>query len=275
MRGWTPERGPDGPVFSLVFPVFNPGPAIERTIREVECFLAGAAEWEVLFVCDGCTDGTAFWLQELVGRWPGRVRVFTHAPNRGKGYTVRRGLEAARGRWRLFTDVDLAYGFDDVVRVALALRDGAEVAIASRLHPDSRLVVPPALQGSAYRRHLQSLAFSALVRWLLPLHQRDTQAGLKGLSARAAEVLLPRLRCDGFAFDCELLAACAVLGLPVVEVPVWVRYENAASTTNAHTIGRMLRALGAIRRDWRWVPRAGRPSGRSAGMPGGARRRAA
>src|SRR5690348_17664989 len=34
------------------------------------------------------------------------------SPNRGKGHAVRQGLLAARGDWRLFTDVDLAYGLD-------------------------------------------------------------------------------------------------------------------------------------------------------------------
>ena len=78
---------------------------------------------------------------------------------------------------------------------------------------------------------MQSLAFSALVRWLLPLKQRDTQAGLKGLSAAAAQTLLPRLSCDGFGFDCELLTACRHYGLTVEEVPVCVRYEDRRSTT--------------------------------------------
>jgi dolichyl-phosphate beta-glucosyltransferase len=174
-----------------------------------------------------------------------------YAPNRGKGHAVRRGLEAARGQWRLFTDVDLAYGFDDVLRLAETLRAGADVAIASRWHPDSRLIVPTALQGYAYRRHLQSRVFSTLVRWLLPLTQRDTQAGLKGLSARAAELLLPRLRCDGFEFDCELLTACARCGVAVAEVPVHVRYEDTTSTTSMRTMGQMLRALWQIRRAWR------------------------
>src|SRR5262249_8275616 len=154
-----------------------------------------------LFVCDGCTDGTSARLAELARDEPDRVRVLSYDRNRGKGYAVRHGLAAARGQWRLFTDVDLAYGFDDVAPLALTLQDGAEVAIAPRLHPDSGLLLPPRLQGYAYWRHLQSLAFAALVRLLLPLTQRDTQAGLKGLSARAAQRVLPHLRCDGFGFD--------------------------------------------------------------------------
>jgi dolichyl-phosphate beta-glucosyltransferase len=249
-------RGRGDSLSSLVIPAYNPGARVERTWDEVERFLGEApGAWEVLFVCDGCTDGTPERVARLARRDANRVRVLSYAPNRGKGYAVRHGLENARGAWRLFTDVDLAYGFDDVLRVARALWDGAAVAVASRAHPDSRAVVPTRLHGYAYRRHLQGAAFSALARLLLPIAQRDTQAGLKGMSARAASLVLPHLRCDGFGFDCELLTACARYGLPVVEVPVCVRLEDRASTTGLRSVGRMVGDLWRIRRDWRQPPR--------------------
>jgi glycosyltransferase involved in cell wall biosynthesis len=257
MQAPSPARGRNEPAFSLVFPTYNPGPCLDRTWHELCRFLDETpGDWEALFVCDGCTDGTPTRLIEWARLQPGRVRVLEHAPNRGKGYTVRRGLEAAQGRWRLFTDVDLAYSFDDVLRVAHALQVGADVAIASRTHPDSRVVVPSSLQGYAYGRHLQSQLFSMLVRRLLPVTQRDTQAGLKGMSARAAGLMLPHLRCNGFGFDCELLTACSRLGLTVQEVPVWVRYEDRASTTGPRHTLRMLRELWRIRRAWRRSPPA-------------------
>jgi dolichyl-phosphate beta-glucosyltransferase len=246
------QRGHEGAVTSLVFPTYNPGPMLERTWRELMRFLQRApGSWEVLFVCDGCTDGTPARLATLARAEAERIRVLTHAPNRGKGYAVRRGLEAARGEWRLFTDVDLAYGFDDVLRVAEALQAGAPVAIASRSHPESQMLLPTRLQGYAYRRYVQSLAFSALVRWLLPLKYRDTQAGLKGLCAAAAGKILPCLMCDGFGFDCELLTACVRYGLAVREVPVCVRYEDRASTTGFRATKQMLKELWQIRRSWR------------------------
>ncbi len=249
------ERGRDGPVTSLIFPTYNPGPILDRTWQALAQFLRQApGNWEVLFVCDGCTDGTPARLEELASA-AGRIRVLSYSPNRGKGYAVRRGLEAACGEWRIFTDVDLAYSFDDLVRAAGALQSGAEVVIASRAHPESQMILPTRLQGYLYRRHLQSLAFSALVRWLLPLRQRDTQAGLKGLSAAAAGRVLPLLSCDGFGFDCELLTACVRCGLAITEVPVCVRYEDRASTTNVLAVGQMLRELWRIRRAWR-RPRA-------------------
>jgi dolichyl-phosphate beta-glucosyltransferase len=252
------EGGTDDRLTSLVFPAYNPGPRqAERTWAEVRRFLDEAPrQWEVLFVCDGCDDGTPERLAELTRGDSARVRILSHAPNRGKGYAVRRGLGAARGAHRLFTDFDLAYGWDDVLRVARTLWDGAEVAAASRTHPDSRLVVPVGLQGYAYRRHLQSIIFGALARLLLPLKQTDTQAGLKGISARAAWLVLPHLRCDGFGFDCELLTACARYRLPVVEVPVHVRFEDRVSTTGLRATLRMIGELLQVRRDWRKAPPA-------------------
>jgi dolichyl-phosphate beta-glucosyltransferase len=241
---------------SLILPAYNPGSAIDATWEAVCEFLTTARDaWEVIFVCDGCSDGTADHLRRL-GSFGGGlpVRVLDYPINRGKGYAVRQGLLAARGQWRVFTDVDLAYGFDEIVRLARELRQGAPVAIASREHPDSQVLCPAKLLAYLYRRRLQSRLFSAVARWLLPIQQRDTQAGLKGLSATAVGQIVPRLRCDGFGFDCELLTACARLGFAVTEVPVRVNYRDAASTTGGRTMWRMLGDLCRIRRDWKTPP---------------------
>jgi glycosyltransferase involved in cell wall biosynthesis len=246
------NAGREGALTSLIFPTYNAGRLIERTWNEVKGFLRSATgNWEVLFICDGCTDNTAERLAQLTRGDSNRVRIVSYSPNRGKGYALRQGLAVSRGEWRIFTDVDLAYSFDDVLRVAQALHNGSHVAIASRCHPESRILVPISLQGYAYRRHLQSLTFSFITRAFLPLGQRDTQAGLKGLSAGVVRMILPHLSCDGFGFDCELLAACAYYGLAVKEVPVCVRYEDRSSTTGLGAIARMLKELWRIRRTWR------------------------
>jgi dolichyl-phosphate beta-glucosyltransferase len=250
------ERGRTEPLTSLVLPAYNPGRVIERTWFEVERFLHDApGRWECLFVCDGCTDGTPSRLRELTNN-DERCRVLSYEPNQGKGYAVRHGLEAARGDWRLFTDIDLAYGWDDVLRVARALWDGAEAVIASRTHQSSQARLPTSLLGYAYRRHLQGAVFGQIARLLLPISQHDTQAGLKGLTARAAWVILPHLRCDGFGFDCELLTACARYGFPVTEVPICVRFEDRASTTGLRSMGQMIGELWRIRQTWRNTPPA-------------------
>jgi glycosyltransferase involved in cell wall biosynthesis len=259
--------GQEGMMTSLIFPTYNAGTVIDQTWHQVKDFLCRApGNWEVLFVCDGCTDNTVDRLTQLTRADSNRVRIVSYLPNRGKGFALRQGLAAARGAWRIFTDVDLAYSVDDILRVAQVLHSGSHVAIASRSHPDSRILMPIRLQGYAYRRHLQSLVFSFIARALLPLAQRDTQAGLKGLSAGVVRMILPHLTCDGFGFDCELLAACAYYGLAVQEVPVCVRQDDRSSTTGFGAAVRMLKELWRIRRAWRAmpVPVAETPPGRQA-----------
>ncbi len=244
---------------SLVLPAYNSGPAIVRTWDEVRIFLEWQPDsWEVIFVCDGCTDGTRERLAKLAddANDP-RLKVLSYRQNRGKGYAVRTGLLAARGDYRIFTDVDLAYSFDDIRRLAERLQNGTPVAIASRQHPESQLILPVNVIGYLHRRQLQSQVFGWLTRRLLPLKQRDTQAGLKGMSAEVAQWILPQLTCDGFGFDCELLTVCERAGLWIEEIPVCVRYETGASTTGGRTALRMFRELWSIRQTWRQRPIVG------------------
>jgi dolichyl-phosphate beta-glucosyltransferase len=237
---------------SLVLPAFNPGAAIEQTWIAVCRFLAARTDsWEVLFVLDGCTDGTSDRLARLAENSAAPIRILSYARNQGKGYAVRTGLLAARGSVRLFTDIDLAYSFDDVLRVASSVRAGSSVVIASRAHRDSWIQLPAATIGYAFRRVVQGKVFGTIARCLLPISQRDTQAGLKGMTAEVAEAILPHLSCNGFGFDCELLTACARSGIQVTEVPVCVRYDGAVSTTSAGSGLKMLRELWRIRNAWR------------------------
>jgi dolichyl-phosphate beta-glucosyltransferase len=239
-------------LISLVLPTYNPGEKIDSIWASVLQFVRSRPEaWEVLFVLDGCTDGTADRLDRLADADSDpRVKVLAYAANRGKGHAVRTGLAAASGHVRAFTDVDLAYDFDDVLRVVGQVSDATPVAIASRPHPDSLLLIPDRMLWYAFRRKLQSIAFHAATRFTVGLPHPDTQAGLKAFTADVIEHLLPHLSCDGFGFDCELLLACKRAGIPVTELPVRVKYEEG-STTSTMTGFRMLRELWAIRKRWK------------------------
>ncbi len=239
-------------VISLVLPTYNPGVKIDTTWAAVLRFVRSRTDpWEVLFVLDGCTDGTAERLDQLaeVDADP-RVKVLSYPDNRGKGYAVRTGLLAATGRVRAFTDVDLAYDFDDIVSVTGRVAGGSPAAIARRNHPDSMLLLPDRMLGYALRRKVQSMAFSTATRMMLGLRHPDTQAGLKAFTADVVERVVPQMTCDGFGFDCELLLACKRAGIPVAELPVTVRFEEG-STTNSLTGVKMLRELWTIRRRWK------------------------
>lgn len=236
--------------FSLVMPLFNPGTRLATSLRHLHEFVTTTStNWELVFVADGCTDDSVGQLHTFV-RTHDNSRVIEYSPNRGKGHAVRQGLLAASAPFRLFTDIDLAYSFTDIQRVASALYAGAPVAIASRTHPESQLNVRPHHVGYVYRRQLQSAAFSWLARMILPIRQRDTQAGLKGMTESVVRHIVPHLACAGFGFDCEILTACARLAVPVTEIPVCVNCDETVSTTRFHTTLRMVGDLFRIRKSW-------------------------
>ena len=239
-------------MISLILPAYNPGEKIVSTWFAVRNFLNAQPEpWEALFVLDGCTDDSSERLERLAAETgDARMKVLGYSENKGKGHAVRTGLLAATGRVRVFTDVDLAYDFEDIQRIASEVSSDQPVAIASRAHPDSLLMIPDRMLWYAFRRKLQSVAFRTATRMLLGLKQRDTQAGLKAFTAEVVEHLVPHLDCNGFGFDCELLYACNKAHIPVADFPVRVRYEEG-TTTSTMTGFKMLRELRTIRKAWK------------------------
>src|SRR5271157_221595 len=103
---------------SIIIPCYNEVeniPKLEREFVPVVAELAKNRSVEVIFVDDGCTDGTVEALQEAFGRetrWP--VRIERHSRNRGLGAAIRTGLAAAHGDSVVTTDSDGTYKFTEI-----------------------------------------------------------------------------------------------------------------------------------------------------------------
>lgn len=160
---------------------------------------------------------------------------------------------AATGEWRVFTDADLAYPASQIARITAGLRSGADVAVASRVLPESRYIMSPSFFSYLYTRHLMSRAFNHVVRWTLVRDIGDTQAGLKGFTALAAESIFPRLRTTGFGFDVEVLHLARRRAMRIVETPVEFRYDSEPTTVRfIRDAAMMIRDIAGVRwRDWR------------------------
>jgi len=229
---------------SLVIPAYNAAAVLAASLERAEAWLAGLGRAsELIVVDDGSTDGTARILAEFAPR----VRVLRHHPNRGKGYAVRRGMLAARGRVRAFLDAGQTYPVENIAALLAAVEAGADVAIGSRVHRDS------AVSPRQAARRVAGRAFNVLVRAAVVRGYGDTQAGIKAMTAAAAEALFGRARADGFAFDVELLYLARRLGLRIAEVGIRCQYGDEPSTLRLlrHGAG-MVREVAAIRaRGWR------------------------
>ena len=133
------------------------------------------------------------------------------------------------------------------------LDGGADVAIACRVLPESRYLMSPSFFHYLYTRHLMSRLFNRVVRVALLPGILDTQAGLKAFTARAAQLIFPRLTVAGFGFDVELLYIARKHRLRVRQTAVQYRYDDEPSTVRfAGDAAAMVRDLARIRwNDWR------------------------
>jgi dolichyl-phosphate beta-glucosyltransferase len=242
------------PSLSLVIPVYNAADQLPATLVAVDAFAERYPDsLEVLFVDDHSTEvETQLMLADYTSRRP-YARVLRNAVNRGKGFSVTRGMLAARGMHRVFTDVDLAYPLDQVDRIVGELRAGHDIAIACRVLPASRYLMSPSFFHYLYTRHLMSRAFNKVVQFFLLPGILDTQAGLKGFTAEAARLCFSRTTIPGFGFDIECLYIAQQYGLAIKQTAVHFRYDDEPTTVRfARDSNRMLKDIWKVKTNaWR------------------------
>jgi dolichyl-phosphate beta-glucosyltransferase len=241
---------PLSPHLSLIVPVFNGADRLPASLEELRAFLrAQSYSWELILV-DDCSGAEARAILECFAGANAGVRLIRNEENRGKGNAVTRGMRAAIGEFRVFTDADLAYPATEVGKILADLEGGADVAIACRVLAESRYLMSPSFFSYLYTRHVMSRVFNALVRWTLIPRVLDTQAGLKGFTAQAAEIVFPRVTIPRFGFDVEALYIARKHALSLAQTAVFFRYDEEPTTVRfVEDAMRMMRDLLHIRRN--------------------------
>jgi len=193
-------------------------------------------------VDDGSSDDTARVAAGYQDTLP-NLRVISNGRNRGKGFSVRRGMLEARGDIALFTDADLSTPIEEADKLLAAIRDeGYDGAVGSRALDRSLI----AIHQSAIREQA-GILFNYFVRWIMGIDFSDTQCGFKAFRTDRARIIFEQQRLEGFAFDPEILFLAKRHHLRVAEVPVrWS--HDAATKVNVFADGiRMLLDLLVVR----------------------------
>ncbi len=218
------------PSLSVVIPAYNEETRLPVSLERVAAYLsrAGLDAVEVLVVNDGSRDRTCEVAREAARRFErvgAAYRVLDNPGNRGKGYSVRRGMSEARHEWVLFSDADLSAPIEEAEKLFRAVRDGGcAVAIGSRALDRSLIGVRQSLF-----RETMGRAFNLVVRLVIGPAPADTQCGFKLFAGKAAREIAARQRIERFGFDVEQLFLAEKLGYEIAEVPV--RWNDVEGTT--------------------------------------------
>jgi len=213
----SPER-------SIVIPAFNEELRLPATLERIGVYLKTCdGEVEVLVVDDGSRDHTAAVAESCRAKIPG-LRVVPNGVNRGKGYSVRHGVQEARGQIVLFTDADLSAPIEEAGKLIEALKaQNCDVAIGSRAVDRSLITV----HESPFRE-FAGIIFNKIVRLILWLPFVDTQCGFKAFRRERCAIIFEQQTIERFGFDPELLYLARHHGLRAVEIPV--RWGHSPAT---------------------------------------------
>jgi len=210
------------PALTIIVPAYNEELRLGPSLESIASYIRQSGrETEVLVVDDGSTDKTAAVAETFLARIP-LLRVVPNGENRGKGYSVRHGIEEARGEIVLFTDADLSAPIEEADKLIAALAD-SDVAIGSRAL-DRNLI---AVHESIFRE-FAGIVFNKIVRIVLWLPFVDTQCGFKAFRRERSAIIFAQQRIERFGFDPELLYLARHHGLKAVEIPV--RWAHSPAT---------------------------------------------
>jgi glycosyltransferase involved in cell wall biosynthesis len=222
------------PRVSVVLPVYRQADHIAGVVSAYCAWLGQLkAPVELLLVSNGPDDGSWGICQKLAKRHRG-VRAL-RSERGGWGLAVRLGLAQAKAPLLCYANSARTSPAELCAVLLRALQDGGSVVKARRAERGQRL------------RRLGSWLYNLECRLLLGTRSADVNGTPKAFPA----ALLPKLglRQDGDLIDAEFCAACARLGLGLVELPFFAQARHGgASTTKLGSAWRMyLGVLGLAR----------------------------
>lgn len=239
------------PYLSVVVPSYNEIKNFEDNVLDqvVDYLKKQEYTWEIILSDDGSTDGTVEKLKSFAKKHKNiSVLENIHA---GKGPTVKAGMLAATGEWRLFTDFDQSTPISEIEKLLPYTSHKYEVIIGSRE------IIGSIRDKEPWYRHLMGRVFNLMVQTLAIPGILDTQCGFKLFSQAAAQDLFSQLvvyggnsqRGDAFtgAFDVELLYLAKKNNFLIREVPIEWHHRETDRVSPVKDSIRMFRDIVKIR----------------------------
>jgi glycosyltransferase involved in cell wall biosynthesis len=185
------ERG-----LSLVIPCHNSERVIAISLNEYDKFFSQKfKKFEMIVICNDCTDNTAGICKNLMGDFPLKV---LEIPARGKGHAILAGFKEAKYDVIGFLDADNPFDLSKIINMVDLLDTHDGVIVTKFKKGNFKRQV-------SFTRRLFSIGGSIFSKVLFDLDFNDTQAGAKFINRPIWERINKNFFCRGFEFDIELL----------------------------------------------------------------------
>jgi glycosyltransferase involved in cell wall biosynthesis len=232
----------------ITIPVYNEQNELEKNIVTLYEFCdknLKSYDWHITIADNASVDNTPLIASALEKKFP-RISNF-RLEQKGRGRAVKRAWMESGKDLCVYMDLDLSTDLVHLPKLLWALQNNYDVAIGSRLAKGARV------EGRTFLRELTSRALNFFfIQFFFHTHFTDAQCGFKGITKKAVENLIPKIKDNGWFFDGELLIVAEKSGYKIYEEPVhWV--DNPGSTVRLiSTISGDLKAMARLLLEKPW-----------------------
>lgn len=204
-----------GILLSVIVPCFNEELRFNDGFNHFYSYLKKQHyNWELIFVNDGSVDNTEILIRSLVNSHR-NIKFITYKRNNGKGFAIIKGIEKARGKYVLFSDIDNSVPIETIEKFLRYFEKGFNVIIGSRRVKGSRILVH-----QNFIRELLGRGFSFLTKLLIDFNVTDATCGFKAFENSTAKKIASKITIYGWAFDAEILFLCKKYKFKLFQAPV-------------------------------------------------------
>jgi dolichyl-phosphate beta-glucosyltransferase len=220
---------------SIVLPSYKDAELLRSQLPAfIDWLNAKIESYELIIVDDGSDDAGA---TENIAK-ENKVIFIRQEKNSGKGAAVRKGMLAAKGEYRIFTDADIPFEFEAIENFLHYIKDKEfDIAIGDRRLPESNYFSK--IKGA---RKVGSNIFTFFVGRFITTGFSDTQCGIKGFKGEVADDLFSVARLNGFAFDVEILYIALKRNYDIKRLPVHFRsnHDDSSVSLMRHAPGMLM-----------------------------------
>ena len=196
---------------SVVIPCFNEINTISEIIQKINKAL-NKYQFEVLVIDDCSTDGSVELLEKLKLNNK-NVRVIFNSKNLGKGASLRKGFDEAKGEIICIQDADLEYDPNDLLpMIDLILNGSADVVIGSRFRGNGPV------RANLFINRVANFIITNLTNIFTNLSLTDIECCYKVF--KKDDIQKINLRENRFGIEPELTIKFAKLNLRIFEVGI-------------------------------------------------------
>ena len=215
---------------SIIIPAYNEANRIGPTLDAISEYLKQRDfTYEIIVVDDGSTDQSVSVIEKYRLLFSNFISL-KNEKNRGKGYSVKRGMLSACGEYRLFMDADHSVKIDNFDNFLNETKKGADIVIGSIELPGSEIKD----NNQWYRRILGKMS-KKLIQFVIAPGIYDTQRGFKLFTKKSIDIIFPKQTITRWGFDIELITIAIQHNLKIKEVPViWLNGKDSSVGVGAY-----------------------------------------